>query len=82
MSEDKIEIMTQLMKKTHQCEQEQKIVIKHLVELQTSFASSGMDHFAEKMGEAFALDSKVEENLKKLAHNLDLEVNRLKNEAA
>ncbi len=82
MSEEKLEMLSELMKKMEQADQQQQVVMKHIVELQSELEEEGKDEMAVKLGEAFSQSSQAEGVLKNLTHDLELEVNRLKNEAA
>lgn len=82
MGENKLEVLSELMKKMGQASQQQQVVMKHIVALQSELEELKKEETANKLSDAFSHSSQAEEVLKNLAHDLELEINRLKNEAA
>lgn len=80
--EAEIKLMSELLNKMKQAEHEGQTMLKHVADLQSKMMTLGMDEMVDRLNIVFSDSSKVEENLKKLAHDIEIKLNQLKNEAA
>lgn len=82
MGEGKIELMEELLSKVKQIDSQQQIVMKHMAELQAMLNSAGLDQMSDRMSGAFTEGAATEETIKSISKDIEMELNRLKNEAA
>lgn len=74
------EFLSQLLPKLDEIKNVQQSLIEKLAGVQSELMSAGEDSLSSKVGEVFSNESKNQEALKKILDDLEMELNRLRNQ--
>ncbi|MFC1501112.1 hypothetical protein ACFL58_01515 [Elusimicrobiota bacterium] len=75
----KIDEMSKVLVRLKELEKEGRSLIEKMSSLQMEFENINLKPYADKAGEIFSNDSKNQDLLKAMIHDLEIEINQIKN---